>query len=67
LQPLLFAADKEVNKLTIFLGASLALIATSAIGVLVGGIISQNVNEKYLHYIAGVGFIGIGLWTIIKA
>jgi len=67
LATILFAADKEVNKLTIFLGASLALIATSAIGVLVGGIISQNVNEKYLHYIAGVGFIGIGLWTIIKA
>jgi len=67
LATILFAADKEVNKLTIFLGASLALIATSAIGVLVGGIISQNVNEKYLHYIAGVGFIGIGVWTIIKA
>jgi len=67
LATILFAADKEVNKLTIFLGASLALIATSAIGVLVGGIISQNVNEKYLHYIAGVGFIGIGLWTIIRA
>ena len=67
LATILFAADKEVNKLTIFLGASLALIATSAIGVLVGGVISQNVNEKYLHYIAGVGFIGIGLWTIIRA
>jgi putative Ca2+/H+ antiporter (TMEM165/GDT1 family) len=67
LATILFAADKEVNKLTIFLGASLALIATSAIGVLVGGVISQNVNEKYLHYIAGVGFIGIGLWTIVRA
>ncbi|MEA3360890.1 MAG: TMEM165/GDT1 family protein [Thermodesulfobacteriota bacterium] len=67
LATILFAADKEVSKLTIFLGASLALIATSAIGVLVGGVISQNVNEKYLHYIAGVGFIGIGLWTIIRA
>ena len=67
LATLLFAADKHVNRMTIFLGASLALIATSAIGVLVGGIISQNVNEKYLHYIAGIGFIGIGVWTIIRA
>jgi len=56
-----------VDKLTVFLGASLALIASSAIGVLVGGIISQHVNERYLHYIAGLGFIGIGIWTIIKA
>ena len=67
LATILFAADKDVNKITIFLGASLALIATSAIGVLVGGIISQNINEKYLHYIAGIGFIGIGVWTIIRA
>jgi len=67
LATVLFAADKEVDKLTVFLGASLALIASSAIGVLVGGIISQHVNERYLHYIAGLGFIGIGVWTIIKA
>jgi len=67
LATMLFATDKDVNKLTVFLGASLALILTSAIGVVVGGIISQNVNEKYLHYVAGVGFIGIGVWMIIKA
>ena len=67
LATLLFATDKDVNKLTVFVGASLALILTSAIGVVVGGVISQNVNEKYLHYVAGVGFIGIGVWMIIKA
>lgn len=67
LATMLFATDKDVNKLTVFLGASLALILTSAIGVVVGGVISQNVNEKYLHYVAGVGFIGIGVWMIIKA
>lgn len=67
LATLLFAADKDVSKLTVFLGASLALIATSGIGVLVGGIISQYFSEKHLHYIAGIGFIGIGIWTLVKA
>lgn len=67
LATLLFAADKDVNKMTVFLGASLALILTSAIGVLAGGLISQYVGQKQLHYIAGVGFVAIGVWTLIKA
>jgi len=67
LATLLFAADKNVNKLTIFVGASIALIVTSGIGVLVGGLMSQYVSEKYLHYVAGAGFVGIGIWTLIKA
>lgn len=67
LATLLFAADKEVSKLTVFVGASLALILASGIGVLAGGLISQYVSPKFLHYVAGAGFIGIGIWTMLKA
>jgi putative Ca2+/H+ antiporter (TMEM165/GDT1 family) len=67
LATILFAADKNTGKLTVFLGASLALIVTSAIGVLAGSVISQYVSEKTLHYLAGVGFISIGIWTLAKA
>lgn len=67
LATMLFAADKEVSKITVFVGASLALIVASGIGVLAGGIVSQYVSEKYLHYIAGLGFVGIGIWTLLKA
>ncbi|SFM66261.1 TMEM165/GDT1 family protein [Nitrosomonas communis] len=67
LATMLFAADKEVSKMTIFFGASLALILTSAIGVLLGGVIAQYISTKHLHYLAGVGFIGIGIWTLLKA
>ncbi|MDH3504498.1 MAG: TMEM165/GDT1 family protein, partial [Nitrospirota bacterium] len=66
LATMLFAADKEVSKITVFIGASLALIIASAIGVLAGSVISEYISEKHLHYIAGVGFITIGLWTLIK-
>lgn len=66
LATMLFAADKEVSKFTVFLGASLALIVASAIGVLAGGVISQYVSEKHLRYVAGIGFIGIGIWTLVK-
>lgn len=67
LATMLFAADKDVSKWTIFFGASLALVATSAIGVLVGSVLSEYVSEKYLHYAAGAGFIIIGAWTLWKA
>ena len=63
----LFAADKETSKWAVFAGASLALILASAIGVLAGGAISQFVGEKLLRYIAGAGFIGIGIWTLVSA
>jgi putative Ca2+/H+ antiporter (TMEM165/GDT1 family) len=67
LATMLFASDKDASKLVVFIGASLALIATSAIGVLAGSAISQYVTEKTLQYIAGVGFITIGIWTLVKA
>ncbi len=67
LATMLFAADKEVSKLTVFFGASLALIFASAIGVLAGIFIAKYIDEKYLHYIAGIGFIAIGIWTLLKA
>lgn len=67
LATVLFAADKEVNKWIVFLGASAALIATSAIGVLAGGAISQYVSEKLMSFIAGAGFIIIGIVVMIKA
>ncbi|MHB8829337.1 MAG: TMEM165/GDT1 family protein [Syntrophales bacterium] len=67
LATLLFAADKDVSKLTVFMGASMALVVASGIGVLAGGFINQYVSEKYLSYLAGAGFIVIGIWTLFKA
>lgn len=67
LATMLFAADREVNKWLVFAGASLALVATSALGVLAGGLISEYISERQLHFIAGAGFIAIGIWTLVKA
>ncbi|MGK0172183.1 MAG: putative Ca2+/H+ antiporter (TMEM165/GDT1 family), partial [Gammaproteobacteria bacterium] len=38
LATLLFAADKDVSEMTVFAGASVALIVTAALGVLAIGI-----------------------------
>jgi putative Ca2+/H+ antiporter (TMEM165/GDT1 family) len=49
------------------MAASAALIIASAIGVLAGSLFSEFINEKYLHYIAGIGFILIGAFTLYNA
>jgi putative Ca2+/H+ antiporter (TMEM165/GDT1 family) len=67
LATMLFASDKDASKLTVFVGASLALIVTSALGVIASTFLSNYVSEKLLHYVAGVGFIAIGIWTLVKA
>ena len=67
LATMLFATDKEVSKYLVFFAASAALIVASAIGVLAGSLFSEFINEKYLHYIAGFGFIIIGAFTLYNA
>ncbi len=67
LATMLFAADREVSKYTVFLAASAALVLASAIGVLAGSLLSNVISERVLHYVAGTGFILIGAWTLYKA
>jgi len=62
----LYAADRSVNKWVVFLGASLALIAASALGVLAGAGIAHYVGERMLRTVAGLGFIAIGIWTLFR-
>ena len=64
LATLLFASRAPGNLMAVFIGASAALILASAIGVLAGGLVSQYVSPKYLSYVAGIGFIVIGAWTL---
>lgn len=67
LATVLFAADKEVSKYSIFLAASAALVLATALAVLAGAFLSEYINETYLHYLAGLGFIAIGVFTLYRA
>lgn len=67
LATMLFAADREVNKWLVFAAASAALIVASGLGVLAGSLLSNYINEKILSYVAGAGFILIGIWTLLRA
>lgn len=67
LATLLFATNKENSKFLVFLAASLALILATSIAVILGDALSKYINPKYLTWIAGIGFIIIGIWTIFHS
>ena len=67
LATLLFAAREGSSLVTIFIAASSALAAATAIGVVAGAIVSNYLDPRYLSYIAGTGFILVGVWTIWQA
>lgn len=64
LATMLFAAEAARSKWVIFAAAALALVCTSAIGVLVGAQIERFIAPRTLKVIAGVAFVAIGVWTI---
>lgn len=67
LATMLFASEKEMNKLIVFAGSATALVVTSAIGVIAGSLLSHYIDGKILSYIAGAGFIAIGIYTVYSA
>jgi Ca2+/H+ antiporter, TMEM165/GDT1 family len=49
------------SKISVFLGAALALVAVTLIGVLVGGALSQYIPTAWLQRIVAAAFIVIGV------
>jgi len=64
LATMLFAAQGR-SKWLVFAAAGAALVVAAGIGVLVGGAIERWVSPRTLKVIAGIGFIAIGLWTLL--
>jgi putative Ca2+/H+ antiporter (TMEM165/GDT1 family) len=67
LATLLYAARSPGAKWTVFAAAAVALVLTSALGVLAGDLVSRHVDARTLSRVAGAGFVAIGLWTLAKA
>ena len=61
-----FAAESK-SPLSVFLGAALALVCSSAIGVLLGGLVGRFVPERVMKFAAAAVFLGFGGWTLYQA
>ena len=53
------------SKLSVFLGAALALVVVTLIGVLVGGVINQYIPTEWLQRIVATAFIVIGVLMLL--
>jgi putative Ca2+/H+ antiporter (TMEM165/GDT1 family) len=58
---ILAMASSERSRLLVFLGAAGALLATTAIAVLVGETVARVVPEIWLRRAAGLGLVVMGL------
>jgi putative Ca2+/H+ antiporter (TMEM165/GDT1 family) len=58
------AADSK-KPWAVFLGASLALVAVSGLGVLVGGVIGNYVPIEWVKRVAAIAFIVIGVLMLL--
>ncbi|MDD4879747.1 MAG: TMEM165/GDT1 family protein [Candidatus Omnitrophica bacterium] len=67
LATMLFATNAQNSRLMVFLASASALVLASGIAVLVGNALGKYVDPKHLSWIAGIGFVMIGIWTIAKA
>ena len=67
LATLLFAADKSTNKVGVFVASAGALVLSSLIAVLVGAQLSAYIPPRALKLLAGIGFIGVGMWVLIDS
>lgn len=61
-----FAAESR-SPLSVFLGASFALVLTSLLGVVLGGLIGRFVPERIMKFAAAFAFLGFGAWTLAQA
>lgn len=62
----LFASDRDLSPVMVFLAAAGALVASSAIAVAVGSLGGRYLDMVPLKLIAGAGFVAIGLWSLAE-
>ena len=66
LATLLFASDRQVHPLWVFVAAASALVLSTALAVLVGNLAGRALEAIPSKLIAGTGFILIGVWTCVE-
>jgi putative Ca2+/H+ antiporter (TMEM165/GDT1 family) len=60
------AADCD-PKLSVFLGAAIALVLSTLIAVIFGSVLSKYLPEHYIKVAAGFFFLAVGVWMLFSA
>ena len=63
-----FAFASEFNSpLSVFLGASVALVLTSVLGVAAGAALGRFVPARIMKVLSACVFLAFGVWTLVEA
>jgi putative Ca2+/H+ antiporter (TMEM165/GDT1 family) len=62
----LFASEGKVRPLFVFVAAALALALGAGLSVMIGVTASRFLDGVPVKLIAGIGFVVIGVWTIVQ-
>jgi putative Ca2+/H+ antiporter (TMEM165/GDT1 family) len=65
LATLLFASEGKHNPILVFVAAAGALCLSTALAVFIGSTGAAYLSRVPLKLIAGVGFLVLGIWTLI--
>jgi putative Ca2+/H+ antiporter (TMEM165/GDT1 family) len=66
LATLFFAAQKQTSPWLVFTAAAAALVLSTGIAVALGTVAARYLEILPLRLIAGLGFIAIGVWTLVE-
>jgi putative Ca2+/H+ antiporter (TMEM165/GDT1 family) len=66
LATLLFASDRNLHPVLVFLAAAGALVVATGLAVAVGNYGARYLDALPLKLLAGIGFIAIGGWSILE-
>jgi putative Ca2+/H+ antiporter (TMEM165/GDT1 family) len=65
LATLVYAASPDANRAGIFAAAAAALALSSLLAVIVGSQLGAWLDPRHLRTVAGLAFIGIGIWMLV--
>jgi putative Ca2+/H+ antiporter (TMEM165/GDT1 family) len=67
LSTMMYASGAANQKWTVFAGSALALVVSAGLGTFAGALIGERFHPRILSRLAGVAFIAVGAWTLLKA
>jgi len=66
LATMLYASRADGGTASVFLASSLALVLATGLAVAAGAVLSRLVPPRALSVAAGIGFVAVGIWVLLK-
>jgi putative Ca2+/H+ antiporter (TMEM165/GDT1 family) len=66
LATLLFATDSSLSRGSVLAAAAAALVASTLIAVVAGSLLGAWLRPRVITMLAGLGFVVIGAWILVR-